>query len=283
MHRQPAGFLTIVFVVVSLALLPGAVALVHAAATPMPQVATPGPAPAESGAAAGGTLVRDADGMTMVYVPAGKFLMGSQEGEGESNEHPQHEVSLDAFWIDRTEVTNAQYRRCLDAGACKRPTYWDDGEYNGVDGPVVGVTWLDAQAYCTWVGARLPSEAEWEKAARGTDGRRYPWGDDAANCDKANYWGQEGGCVGDPGPVAARPSGASPYGALDMAGNAWEWCQDWYKSYPGSSNPVDDTNVYRVLRGFEWGIHSSYGFRCAYRSYNSPYGYSGSDGFRLAR
>jgi len=123
----------------------------------------------------------------MVYVPAGRFWMGSEDGDPDAfyNEKPQHEVNLDAFWIDRTEVTNAQYRRCVDDGPCSPPSrsisydrdnYYDNPEFD--DYPVIYVDWNQAKAYCTWADKRLPTEVEWEKAARGTDRRIYPWGND---------------------------------------------------------------------------------------------------------
>ena len=162
-----------------------------------------------------------------VLVPAGPFTQGSTRGE--EDERPIRKVTLKAFAIDRTEVTRAAYARCVDAGHCKASAVAEaDGNL-----PVTGVDWEDARAYCKFAGGRLPTEAEWEKAARGTDGREYPWGNDA-DCARAN-WGSfegEGPCAGkNPGrPVAvgSYPSGASPYGALDMGGNVWEWVADKY-------------------------------------------------------
>ncbi len=175
-----------------------------------------------------------------VFVPAGPFTQGSTRGE--EDERPVRKVTLKAFAIDRTEVTRAAYARCVEGGHCKASTVTEgDGNL-----PVTGVDWDDARAYCKFAGGRLPSEAEWEKAARGTDGREYPWGNDS-DCARAN-WGSfegEGPCAGkNPGrPVAvgSYPSGASPYGALDMGGNVWEWVADKYDG--------DSESARRVVRG----------------------------------
>jgi len=190
--------------------------------TPIPTVTpTRTPAPAD-------TWIRPADNAVMVYVPAGEFEMGSADGS--NDEKPEHRVYLDAFWIDKTEVTNAQYQRCVMAGACKESWYANDANSAGDAQPVVGVEHYMAEAYCEWVGARLPTEAEWEKAARGTDGRSYPWGNEEATCEYAVMKdGSGNGCGEDKTwPVGNKPLGASPYGALDMAGNVWEWVADWY-------------------------------------------------------
>jgi formylglycine-generating enzyme required for sulfatase activity len=188
--------------------------------------------------------------MTMVYVPAGEFLMGSGAGEGLDDEHPQHAVYLDAFWIDKTEVTNAQYQKCVEAGACGEPYYANRTDLSAPGQPVVGVNWFQVEAYCKWAGARLPTEAEWEKAARGPDGRIYPWGNSKPDCTKLNYQG----CVGRPKPVGSYPTGASPYGVLDMGGNVSEWVADWYaKDYyarsPDRSPQGPDSGDKRIYRG----------------------------------
>ena len=220
----------------------------------------------------------------MVYVPAGEFIMGSDEGD--SDERPVHTVYLDAFYIDKYEVTNSQYRKCVEAGACDVPlvpsdtTYYDNADYAGH--PVAYVSWNDALAYCQWAGKRLPTEAEWEKAARGTDGRTYPWGE-GIDCDLAQY----NECGGRTVPVGSKPKGASPYGALDMAGNVWEWVADWYDSgyysqSPGRNPPGPDSSESRVLRGGSWYYGADVA-RCADRFWRVPV-YRGSImGFRCAR
>jgi eukaryotic-like serine/threonine-protein kinase len=220
---------------------------------------------------------RPADGMEMVYVPEGEFLMGSPEGEGESDEHPQHSVVLDAFWIDRTEVTNAQYARCLDAGTCSQPGCWHSNSFNANDQPVVCVDWPQARAYCEWAGGRLPTEAEWERAARGTDGRTYPWGNQAATCQYAviddgssNSCGQGGAAWA----VGSRPEGASPYGALDMAGNVREWVADWYLAdyydrSPQRSPTGPESGESRVHRGGSW-LSGADTVRSAFRNADPP-------------
>jgi serine/threonine-protein kinase len=188
----------------------------------------------------------------MVYVPAGEFEMGSTEG----NEQPAHIVALDSFWIDRTEVTNAQYQQCVQTGTCAEPHCYDPN-LNAPDQPVMCIDWDQAQTYCEWAGARLPTEAEWEYAARGPDGHTYPWGDDAPGHEWANfiegpvYWTT---------PVGSLPDGASWCGALDMAGNVEEWVADWYGDYAPDrqENPTGPpSGEYRVLRGGSWWDQAS--------------------------
>ncbi len=198
----------------------------------------------------GSTLVREQNRMVMVYIPDGNFSMGSNDGD----EQPVHTVTLDAFWIDKTEVTNTMYDACVQAGICDLPNVVDDcGNTSYGSHPVVFVSWFDAKTYCEWVDARLPTEAEWEKAARGTDGRPYPWGNANPTSQVANYDSN----IGDTSLVGKYPQGASPYGVLDMAGNVWEWVSDWYdENYYRtllSDNPMGPTSGnYRVLRGGSW-------------------------------
>jgi formylglycine-generating enzyme required for sulfatase activity len=233
------------------------------------------------------------DGMTLLYVPAGEFTMGSNNGN--PGEKPAHPIYLDAFWIDKTEVTNKMYSSCVAAGVCKEPTsrsgdtntrssYYSNPEFNNY--PVIYVYWDMAKTYCEWAGRRLPTEAEWEKAARGTDGRSYPWGNESPNEMLANY--ARG--VGATTEVGEYPNGASPYGALDMAGNVWEWVNDWYDVNYYATLGEDARNLqgptngrYRVLRGGSWSF-SGDRVRSSYR-YWSPASYSGfygGFGFRCA-
>ncbi|HPL80999.1 MAG TPA: bifunctional serine/threonine-protein kinase/formylglycine-generating enzyme family protein, partial [Anaerolineaceae bacterium] len=170
----------------------------------------------------GSTLVREKDGMEMVYVPEGTFTMGSNNVDYEK---PAREVYLDAYWIDKYEVSNAQYKICVEAGECNEPQSTDRyNNSNYANHPVVNVDWHQASAYCEWAGGRLPTEAEWEKAARGPNGNKYPWGNDSPSCSLVNY----GGCIDDTTVVGSYPAGASYYGAMDMAGNVWEWVNDWW-------------------------------------------------------
>lgn len=236
----------------------------------------------------------------MVLVPAGPFLMGSEEGR--EDEAPLREVYLDAFYIDRYEVTNAEYAAFLNAigghvGRCgghdcadtevenpdsrifynyKTRRYEVEAGYE--NHPVIKVSWYGAKAYCEHHGKRLPTEAEWEKAARGTDGRAYPWGDQF-EVGRANV----GGRVGDTMPVGSYPAGASPYGAYDMAGNVWEWVEDWYRAYPGSHCRSDLFGPkYKVVRGGSWN-HPPRDARCSCRDIAHPARRILVVGFRCAK
>jgi len=227
------------------------------------------------------TMVSPKDGMTMVFVPEGEFTMGSDNGG--ADEKPVHLVYLDAYWIDQTEVTSAMYEKCVDAGQCDTL----DGNCLSCNSgyakhPVINVDWYQANAYCSWVERRLPTEAEWEKAARGTDARTYPWGE-GIDCNIANYYSS---CVGDTSPVGSYESGKSPYGAYDMAGNVWEWVSSLYKPYPyNASDGREDMNSSdaRVLRGGAWYLNDV-NVRSANRDRYNPTNISNYDyGFRCAR
>jgi serine/threonine-protein kinase len=228
----------------------------------------------------------------MIYVPPGDFLMGAADSDTEAgaDEKPQHLVYLDAFWIDLTEVTNSMYARCVEAGACSPPDkessktrlgYYGDEHY--ADYPVIYVSWQDAQDYCSWAGRRLPTEAEWEKAARGTDGWIYPWGNERPNSRYLNFNNQ----VGDTTPAGFYPPGASPYGAFDMAGNVAEWVADWYSEDAYASSEVrnpsgPETGEYRVLRGGSW-FNPPRAVRTTFRLWNlAGLGFE-TGGFRCAR
>jgi formylglycine-generating enzyme required for sulfatase activity len=259
-------------------------------------------------------------GPQMVTIPAGAFLMGTPESELDElsklgvdrgwiqNETPQHEVTLDAYAISRYPVTNDEFARFIEDGGYRerdywteagwkqkegdgwtQPRYWDDDKWNAPSQPVVGVSWYEALAYCNWLAAktgrpyRLPSEAEWEKAARGTDGRRYPWGNqwDPARCNN-----KESG-PGRTTPVGEYPTGDSPYDVGDLVGQVWEWCSSKYASYPylvGDAREGLEGDDVRILRGGSWADSNFAGVcRCGYRYRYSPW-YRGYDGgFRCAR
>ncbi len=254
--------------------------------TPTPTVtAVPTPLDNPKTPQAGAARTRATDGMIVLYVPAGGFHMGSPPGEPwDQGESPLHTVYLDAFWVDQTEVTNAQYERCAQADGCRGTP--DMSSYDPQLKPdyPVEVTWSDAQAYCEWAGARLPTEAEWEKAARGTDGRRWPWGNDRPDCSLSNSFGKDGSCVGATTSVGSYPAGASHYSVLDMAGNAAEWVNDWfdYNTYSVSprrnpQGPASGTS--RIVRGGNWDAIPDW-VRSAFRDGYDPE--AGFFGFRCA-
>jgi sulfatase modifying factor 1 len=216
-------------------------------------------------------VITGKDGMQMRLIPAGEFQMGSNDGE--DNEKPIHTVYLDAFYIDIYEVTNAQYKVFMDATKHNPPLYWNDQNFNDPKQPVVGVSWNDATAYAKWAVKRLPTEAEWEKSARGgLVGKKYPWGDDVTH-DNANDDGTGGKDVWEyTSPVGSfAPNG---YGLYDIAGNAWEWCADfsdnnYYASSPKSNPTGPASGSYRVLRGGGWN-DSFFAFRVASRTGLTP-------------
>jgi formylglycine-generating enzyme required for sulfatase activity len=202
------------------------------------------------------------DGMPQIYIPAGIFRMGGMDVRRALNEIPDHDVSLDAFWMDQLEVPNAMYGLCVQAGGCtppqsfkskRRPEYFNNPEFK--DYPVIYVTWGQAKAYCEWAGRRLPTEAEWERAGRGDDFRTFPWGEDKADGLRANF----NMLVGDTSRVGTYPAGASPFGVLDMAGNVAEWVNDFYSSNYANAvtlnpvGPLKSSSFYRVVRGGSLG------------------------------
>ena len=204
----------------------------------------------------------EVDPVPMITIPAGEFLMGSPEGTGRQDERPQRSVYLDKFAIDQIEVTNARYMAFVKAtGHRTPPNPYGTGPLVSVTGiehlPVVQTTWYDAKAYCTWAKKRLPTEAEWEKAARGTDGRRYPWGNELPTETHANF-DREWEDVKTLHPVGSLPNGDSPYGVKDMAGNAREWVADWYDTDyyqdapPHNPQGPDKKGVVRSIRGGSW-------------------------------
>ncbi len=240
----------------------------------------------------------EVDPVPMITISAGEFLMGSPEGVGRQDERPQRVVYLEAFGIDQVEVTNERYMAFVKAtGHRTPPNPYGTGPLISVTGiehlPVVQTTWYDAKAYCTWAKKRLPTEAEWEKAARGTDGRIYPWGNELPTTKRANFdreWEDEKTLH----PVGSMPDGDSPYGVKDMAGNVREWVSDWYdadyyKDAPKSNPPgPDKKGVVRSIRGGSWHSPASditttargrggfalqthgTGFRCARSFDNGP-------------
>jgi len=224
------------------------------------------------------------DEAPMVFIPAGEFQMGSNSDI--DREKPIHTVYLDAFYIDKYEVTNALYKKFMDATRHPAPEYWNDPNYNTPDQPVVGVSWYDAKAYAKWAGKRLPTEAEWEKVARGGHARKkYPWANESTHND-INH----AGAAGMDRWEYTSPVGSftpNSYGIYDMAGNALEWCADWFDEDYYSNSPKRNPNgpksgTHRVLRGGSWLSTVNY-MRCASRFKFSPEGPFNSFGFRCAQ
>ncbi|MBX3050359.1 MAG: SUMF1/EgtB/PvdO family nonheme iron enzyme [Caldilineaceae bacterium] len=284
--------------------------------------------------------VREIDGITFVYVPAGEFMMGSSDAEVDkaleicnqipyyknncqrgwyADESPQHSVYVDSYWVMRTEVTNAQFRKFVDANGytterywtaegwkwrdeqkISLPGYWTDDRFNGAEYPVVSVSWYEAVAYANWLAERtglalrLPTEAEWEKAARGTDGHIYPWGSDwdgsrlnycDVNCEQEWKDKDQNDGYQYTAPVGSYAGGVTPYGAHDMAGNVWEWANDWYSSdyytaSPGRNPPGPEVGERRVLRGGSWYFNAA-DVRAANRDWGEPDLRDLNVGFRL--
>jgi hypothetical protein len=221
-----------------------------------------------------------ADGTTLAAVPIGEFIMGHGTAD-----NPEHRVILSDYWIYLTEVTNQQYFLCEAQGWCTPPDPTDNPAYfsfEGLNKPAVGVTHDQATAYCSFVGADLPSEAQWEKAARGPEALPYPWGDAMPACDLLNF----AECAGGLGDVTGKPDGASPYGALNMAGNVYEWVADWYdplyyESSPQGDPPGPENGRTRVIRSS--GFRSSADQSLSYaRTYGSPNDHQPDLGFRCA-
>lgn len=253
------------------------------------------------------TTVSEKDGMEMVYVPAGSFMMGSEDGE--SDERPVHEVYLDAYWIDKYEVNNAQfaqfiketgYRTDAEIEGCswvyfegtlpcvmdvswKKPRGSGSNNRGKEDYPVIHVSWNDALAYCEWAGRELPTEAQWEKAARGEDGRTYPWEEESPNPKLLNYDRN----VGKTSAVGSYPAGASPYEVMDMAGNVWEWVRDWYDvdyyTVSPQQNPQGPaSSTYRANRGGSW-VEDGWIMRANNRGMVNPEFSANFVGFRCAK
>jgi formylglycine-generating enzyme required for sulfatase activity len=224
-------------------------------------------------------LVNAIDGAVLYYVSEGPFLMGSRVGDGSMDEQPQLTIQLKGFWMYRTEVTVKQYRLfCTKTGHAMPPKPawgWQDAD------PVVNVTWDDAAAYAKWAGGRLPTEAEWEKAARGAKGLRYPWGDawDASRVVCVDPDRKK------PSPAGSLTKGASPYDLLDMSGNVWEWCGDWYRMDAYEEMREDQPagpkqGTTRVLRGGSWRNDAT-SCRAAARGYAKPAHRADNIGFRV--
>jgi serine/threonine-protein kinase len=225
----------------------------------------------------------------MIYVPAGSFEMGKNYDF--TVEGPAHIVELDAFWIDKTLVTNAMYGKCQQDLICNPPNstssatrqdYYGNPDFDNF--PVINVSWEDAQTYCVWADRRLPTEAEWEKTARGASARTYTWGNESPNSNLLNYDYN----VGDTTAVDSYPDGASPYGALDMAGNVFQWVADWYSdtyyaNSPLKNPPGPESGQYRVLKSGGWSYTGDF-LRPSHRSFGDPAISSDMDiGFRCAR
>jgi formylglycine-generating enzyme required for sulfatase activity len=250
------------------------------------------------------------DGIVMVFIPPGKFTMGSNEGD--DIEKPSHDVEFDGYWMGKTPVTNMQYvsflndsgidhktgcngERCINTNIeskdshikCTKEIY--QLEPGCENHPVIAVSWYGAVEYCKWLSKKigqefnLPTEAQWENAARGSDQRKYPWGSKEPNIDLANFNRN----IGKTTPVGSYPEGASPYGLMDMAGNVWEWCSDWYEAFYYKISPLKNPTgpnrgSNRVIRGGNWRREARF-LRCTYRSHSQPSTRYVVLGFRLCQ
>ncbi len=246
-----------------------------------------------------GSTVQGVDGANLLYIPEGEFIMGSANGQ--ADELPVRNITLDAYWMDETEVTNGRYEQCVQAGACAQPfeihsstnpSYYGNEEFK--EYPVLFVDWEMANTYCTWANRRLPSEAEWEKAARGKDDRNYPWGNsfdmEKLNTCDINCLESWANLAFDDGyahvaPVGSYSNGKSPFRILDMLGNVWEWNNDYYARYdqsPSASNPIGPaTGTKRILRGGGWDLDGI--FRVSDRYDADPFETANNIGFRCAK
>ncbi|MEZ4677993.1 MAG: SUMF1/EgtB/PvdO family nonheme iron enzyme [Caldilineaceae bacterium] len=258
-------------------------------ATPQPTPLPPLPTIQSSAldAPSPGTAWRNpVDGAIYLYIPGGRFEMGAEGADAASpKEEPRHAVTVESFWLQQTETTNAQYGRCVDEGACSAPANdrWDDPAF--ADHPVSNVSWQQAATYAAWAGGRLPTEAEWERSCRSDDGRIYPWGNDDASDQLANY----NNAIGDTAPVGSYPAGQSAYGVLDLSGNLWEWTSSVEADYPyDATDGREDTATSagnRAVRGGSF-YYTNYQIRCAartgfpryrQRAYRLPHCLNGTD------
>ena len=258
----------------------------------------PGPIATETPAAPELPEVEAPEGM--VYIPAGEFQMGCDpEHNGGfsciADELPLHTVKLDGYFIDQFEVTNVKYAECIAADGCEFPSrtnsetresYFENPEFANY--PVIFVTWKDANDFCTWAGKRLPTEAEWEKAARGSKPIAYSWGDESPTCDLVNSYNNQGNanCAGDTQAVGSYAAGNSEYGVADMAGNVWEWVSDWYSEDYYAMSPVNNPtgpegSTNKVLRGGGWGSKGPQ-LLTASRAFDPDFNSSNDAGFRCA-
>ena len=225
------------------------------------------------------------DGAPMVLIPVGEFTMGSDKGD--DDEQPIHKVFLDSFYLDKFEVTNGRFAKFVEAIQSEPPWGFADKETPVLrpDQPVRWVNWMDAIGYCLWVGKRLPTEAEWEKAARGTDGRAYPWGNDPPTPAHAVFGLKEGSDT--VSAIGNRDKGKSPYGVHDLAGNLYEWTTDWYDEEFYSKNPAINPRgpaegTAKVQRGGSY-INGAYRLRSSFRTKGDPTEHDPNVGFRCAQ